>query len=68
MKRVVFSPQAKRDLQSIADYIAVDIAARAVTFIEEIEERCRKLEIFPFRRGNSRNWAPIHISFRTEIT
>jgi toxin ParE1/3/4 len=47
VKRVVFSPQAKRDLQSIADYIAIDNAARAVTFIEEIEERCQKLGDFP---------------------
>ncbi len=47
MKRVVFSPPAKRDLQSIADYIALDNPERAVAFIDEIEERCRKLAAFP---------------------
>jgi toxin ParE1/3/4 len=46
VKRVVFSPQAKRDLQGIADYIATDNPDRAVTFIEEIEERCRRLGKF----------------------
>jgi len=47
VKRVVFSPQAKRDLQGIADYIAIDNPDRAVTFIEEIEERCQRLGKFP---------------------
>jgi toxin ParE1/3/4 len=47
VKRVVFSPQAKRDLQKIADYIAIDNPDRAVTFIEEIEERCLRLGEFP---------------------
>ena len=40
MKPVVFSPQAKRDLAGIADYIAVDNPRRAFSFIEELEERC----------------------------
>lgn len=39
MKPVVFTPQAKRDLTGIADYIAIDNPRRAVTFIEELEER-----------------------------
>ena len=48
MKRVVFSRQAKLDLQSIADYIAVDNPSRALTFVEEIEARCLALGDFPF--------------------
>jgi toxin ParE1/3/4 len=40
VKPVIFTPQARRDLADIADYIAVDNPRRAVTFIEELEERC----------------------------
>ena len=47
MKRVVFSPLAKHDLQSIADYIAADNPSRAETFVEEIEARCLALGGFP---------------------
>jgi toxin ParE1/3/4 len=47
VKRVVFSRQAKQDLQSIADHIALDNPSRAVTFIEEIEDRCLALGDFP---------------------
>jgi toxin ParE1/3/4 len=47
VKRAVFSPQAKRDLQSIADYIAADNPLRALTFVGEIEARCFKLADFP---------------------
>ncbi len=47
MKHVVFSPQAARDLESIADYIAVDNAGRAATFIQQIRKRCLALAEFP---------------------
>jgi len=35
-----FSQNAKIDLESIGDFIAVDNPGRAVTFIQEIKERC----------------------------
>lgn len=47
MKRVVFSPQAERDLESIADYIARDNPRRAATFVGEVCERCRLLGRHP---------------------
>ena len=47
MKPVIFKPVAKRDLAGIADYIAVDNPRRAVTFIEELEERCMALAKAP---------------------
>jgi addiction module RelE/StbE family toxin len=40
MKQVVFSPQAERDFESIADYIAQDNPRRAVTFVSELRKRC----------------------------
>ena len=47
MKPVIFTPEAKRDLASIADYIAADNPRRAVSFIEELEERCIALANAP---------------------
>jgi toxin ParE1/3/4 len=47
MKRVVFSPQAARDLEAIADYIAAENPGRAITFIQQIRKRCLALAAFP---------------------
>lgn len=47
MKPVIFTPEAKRDLAAIADYIATDNPRRAVTFIEELEDRCKALAKAP---------------------
>jgi toxin ParE1/3/4 len=47
LKPVAFAPQAIRDLEAIADYIAADSPIRARTFVREIQERCRKLGNFP---------------------
>lgn len=47
MKPVVFTPRAKLDLMAIADYIATDNPRRAVSFIEEIENRCKVLAKAP---------------------
>ena len=47
MKPVGFAPEALRDLESIADYIAADNPIRALTFVREIKERCDKLGSFP---------------------
>jgi len=45
--KLVFSPKAIDDLEKIGDYIARDNPERAVSFILEIEERCRKLLVSP---------------------
>jgi toxin ParE1/3/4 len=47
VKPVVITPEAKRDLAGIAEYIAADNPCRAVTFIEELEERCIALAKAP---------------------
>jgi len=47
MKRVVFSPQAERDLESVADYIAQDNPRRAATFVGELRDRCGLLGRHP---------------------
>ena len=44
---VEFSPAAEKDLESIGDYIAKDNPTRAVTFIQEIRDRCRVLDEAP---------------------
>lgn len=47
MKRVAFRPQAVRDLEGIAEYIAADNPVRARSFVQEIRQRCRLLGDFP---------------------
>jgi len=47
MSRCKFRPAAEEDLESIADYIAEDNPSRAVTFIQEIREKCRLLAEMP---------------------
>jgi toxin ParE1/3/4 len=48
-----FSPLAEIDLEEIGDFIARDNPARAVSFIQEIKEKCQKIteapEAFPLR-------------------
>jgi toxin ParE1/3/4 len=41
--RLVFSAEAKADLIRIGDYIAQDNPSRALSFIDELEARCRLL-------------------------
>ncbi len=47
MKLVAFRPQALRDLEAIADYIAVDNLSRAWSFVRDLREPCRLLGDFP---------------------
>jgi toxin ParE1/3/4 len=47
VKPVAFRPQAIRDLEAIADYIAADNPSRAQSFVQELRERCRLLGDFP---------------------
>jgi toxin ParE1/3/4 len=41
--RVRFTLQARSDLRAIFDYIASDNAARARSFVDELEARCRQI-------------------------
>ena len=43
----LFSSLAERDLEEIADYIARDNPLRALSFIHELREHCRKIITFP---------------------
>ncbi|QBD75173.1 type II toxin-antitoxin system RelE/ParE family toxin [Ktedonosporobacter rubrisoli] len=43
----IFTAQAETDLESIADYIALDNPARALSFVQEIRERCRHIAHAP---------------------
>src|SRR5215210_7465211 len=47
--RVVFRPQAIRDLNAIADYIALDSRQSAIRFAKELRQFCRNLRFFPLR-------------------
>jgi len=43
----IFTQQAEDDLETIADYIALDNPVRAVSFIQEIRKRCYKIVSSP---------------------
>lgn len=45
--RLAITPLAEQDLESIADYIAQDNPARAVTFIHELRGQCQRLVLNP---------------------
>lgn len=47
MKNVLITPEAERDLEDIADYIAADNPARALSFVQEIRDRCTKIGAAP---------------------
>lgn len=45
--RCLYSARAADDLDDIAGYIASDNPQRALSFIDEIRERCEQLAAFP---------------------
>lgn len=45
--RFRFSRRAEIDIEDIGDFIARDNPARALTFVQELRVRCRKLADFP---------------------
>lgn len=45
--RLVITPLAQRDLETIGDYIAEDNPVRAVTFIRELRAHCSKVRQMP---------------------
>jgi toxin ParE1/3/4 len=42
-----FSRQAERDIEAVGDFIARDNPRRAVTFIAELRDRCRRIAELP---------------------
>lgn len=45
--RCVFSPLAEFDLEEIGDYIARDNPKRALSFVQEVRERCAQIVANP---------------------
>ena len=45
--KLSISPRAARDLEAIGDYIARDNPRRAVSFIREIRQQCRRIARLP---------------------
>ena len=46
--KVDFTEAARADLIAIGNYIAADNPRRALSFMDELEERCMSLERFPY--------------------
>lgn len=47
MMRLVYTPQSKKDLDDIGMYIAQDNPRRAIRFVHELREQCRKITQSP---------------------
>jgi toxin ParE1/3/4 len=45
--KLLITPEARRDLESIGDWIANDSPLRALTFVEELESACAEILLFP---------------------
>lgn len=45
--KIRFTAEAKADLQYIGDYIAKDNPARALSFVRELERKCRAIAASP---------------------
>lgn len=45
--KVIFTQQAEHDLEQIADYIAQDNPIRALSFIQELEQKSLSIGDFP---------------------
>jgi plasmid stabilization system protein ParE len=55
---VFFSVEAEGDLEGIANYIAADSPARALSFVSEIRKHCKKIERAPIGRLVSGRFRP----------
>lgn len=45
--RLAFTPLAAQDLEAIADYIAADNPARALSFVRELRAQCQRITLNP---------------------
>lgn len=51
MTRLVYTPQSKKDLNDIGQYIAQDNPRRAMSFVRELRGQCRKITEAPKAYG-----------------
>ena len=58
MSRHRFTPEASRDLDEIADFIAEDDAPAAARVVDAIEEKCRALAAMPGMGRSREEFAP----------
>ena len=67
MTRLVYTPQSKKDLSDIGLYIARDNPRRAMSFVRELREQCRKITQAPkaYRYGQSSAKACAHAPMAT---
>jgi len=49
MTRIILRLQAKRNLNTIENYIGRDNPHRALSFVKELRKKCQELDIFPNR-------------------
>ena len=47
MTRLVYTPQSKKDLNNIGLYIAQHNPRRAISFVRELREQCRRITEAP---------------------
>lgn len=45
--RLAFTPLAEQDLEAIADYVAADNPARALSFARELRAQCQRIALNP---------------------
>ncbi|MBS0356206.1 MAG: type II toxin-antitoxin system RelE/ParE family toxin [Proteobacteria bacterium] len=45
--RLRFTPLAEQDLESIADYFALDSPRRALSFVRELRQQCERIALTP---------------------
>lgn len=48
---VSIAREAEVDLEQIADFIAIDSPARAITFVQDLVAQCQALSAHPLRHG-----------------
>jgi len=57
--KIIFRPAAQEDLETLYDYIAIQVGLeKAGLYIERVEKACMALKTFP-ERGTIRNWTCI---------
>lgn len=47
--KIIYAPDAERDLEKIADHISSDNPSRAESFVSELDHKARQLRDFPRR-------------------
>lgn len=58
MTTVLLTPEAELDLEEIADYIAADNPRRAVSFVDELRDRCQEIATAPLAHAERHELGP----------